>query len=258
MKYCRFCGNQLTDHATYCPKCGTRIRVNNDNHKAEGDNSIIQEEKLSTGEKIALWVAVFLAFTGIIGGISEGSWIITIISLCAMAAIIAVCIEVIEKRYAMKTAIAASVIVFVAIGIFGADKKNKENEQKQAQAEQEQESPADVTDTTTTNEADAYGNGDFSNYVGKWRLDKTSDGGQKMRMEIMLKADKSGEFVVFHLKGSSDDVLVYEEYPQCILVDGVIYLTKNGEIIKGKTPQLKVGSDGLYSFDNQKYVRVYD
>ena len=63
---------------------------------------------------------------------------------------------------------------------------------------------------------------------------------------------------VFHLKGSSDEVLVFEEYPQCILVDGVIYLTKNGEIIKGKTPQLIVGSDGLYSVDNQKYVRVSD
>lgn len=131
MKYCKSCGNQLTDNATYCPKCGTRIGVNNDNHKAEGDNNTNQEEKLSTGEKIALWVAVFLALTGIIGGISEGSWIIIIISLCAMAAIIAVCIEVIEKRYAMKTAIAASVIVFVAIGIFGADKENDGNKKQE-------------------------------------------------------------------------------------------------------------------------------
>ena len=97
---------------------------------------------------------------------------------------------------------------------------------------------------------------DLSKYVGKWRLDRITDEGQKMRMEVTLKADKSGEFAVFHLKGNSDDVLVYEEYQQCILEDGVIYLTKNGEITRGKTPQLKVGSDGLYSADNQKYVRV--
>ena len=112
---------------------------------------------------------------------------------------------------------------------------------------------AEATDTTTTYEAD-----DISKYVGRWRLDRTTDEGRKMRMEVKLKADKSGEFAVFHLKGSSDEVLVFEEYPQCILVDGVIYLTKNGEIIKGKTPQLIVGSDGLYSVDNQKYVRVSD
>ena len=99
---------------------------------------------------------------------------------------------------------------------------------------------------------------EYNKYVGRWRLDRTTDEGRKMRMEVKLKADKSGEFAVFHLKGSSDEVLVFEEYPQCILVDGVIYLTKNGEIIKGKTPQLIVGSDGLYSVDNQKYVRVSD
>lgn len=102
------------------------------------------------------------------------------------------------------------------------------------------------------------GNGDYSKYVGRWRLDSTIEGGRKMRMEVKLKADKSGEFVVFQLKGNSDDVLVYEQYPQCVVMDGVIYLTKNGEIIKGKTPQLKMGSDGLYSIDNQKYVRVSD
>ena len=99
---------------------------------------------------------------------------------------------------------------------------------------------------------------EYNKYVGRWRLDRTTDEGQKMRMEIKLKADKSGEFAVFHLKGSSDDVLVFEEYSQCLLVDGVIYLTKNGEIIIGKTPQLIIGSDGLYSVDNQKYVRVTD
>ena len=99
---------------------------------------------------------------------------------------------------------------------------------------------------------------EYNKYVGKWRLDRTTDEGQKIRMEVKLEADKSGELVVFHLKGSSDDVLVFEEYPQCLLRDGVIYLTKNGKIIRGKTPQLKVGSDGLYSDDNQKYVRVSD
>ena len=76
-------------------------------------------------------------------------------------------------------------------------------------------------------------------------------------MEVTLKENKSGEFTVFHEKGSTDDVLVFEKYPQCILEGGVIYLTKDGDITKD-VPKLKVASDGLYSFDNEKYVRASD
>lgn len=82
-----------------------------------------------------------------------------------------------------------------------------------------------------------------------------TESGQKMRIEVTLKENHSGEFVVFHLTGSRDEVLIYEEYPQCKLTDGVIYLTKNGDITRGDVPKLKATSDGLYSFDNEKYVR---
>ena len=76
-----------------------------------------------------------------------------------------------------------------------------------------------------------------------------------MRIEVTLKENHYGEFVVFNLTGSRDEVLIYEEYPQCKLTDGVIYLTKNGDITRGDVPKLKATSDGLYSFDNEKYVR---
>lgn len=75
-----------------------------------------------------------------------------------------------------------------------------------------------------------------------------------MLIEATLKENYSGELAVFHDRGNVDDVVAYEEYPQCILNDGVIYMTKNGEITKG-TPQLRVGSDRLYSFDGGKYVK---
>ena len=94
----------------------------------------------------------------------------------------------------------------------------------------------------------------YSDYVGTWRLNRT-ESGQKMRIEVTLKENHSGELVVFHLTGSRDEVLIYEEYPQCKLTDGVIYLTKNGDITRGNAPKLKASSDGLYSFDNEKYVR---
>lgn len=68
-----------------------------------------------------------------------------------------------------------------------------------------------------------------------------------MRIEVKLKENHSGEFVVFLLKGSHDEVLIFENYSQCILTDGVIYLTKNGDINRGDVPKLKAASDGLYS-----------
>ena len=70
----------------------------------------------------------------------------------------------------------------------------------------------------------------------------------------MLKDNHSGYFAVFHVRGNKADVIAYEDYPQCILDDGVIYMTNNGDITNG-TPKLRVGTDGLYSFDNEKYVR---
>lgn len=95
---------------------------------------------------------------------------------------------------------------------------------------------------------------EYSDYVGTWKLNRI-ESGQKMRIEVKLKENHSGEFVVFLLKGSHDEVLVFENYPKCILTDGVIYLTKNGDITRGDVPKLKAASDGLYSFDNEKYVR---
>jgi hypothetical protein len=94
----------------------------------------------------------------------------------------------------------------------------------------------------------------YLNYVGRWILRKTTNKGQKMLIEVTLKENHSGEMAIFHDRGNVADVVVYEEYPQCILNDGVIYMTKNGDITKG-TPQLRIGSDGLYSFDGGKYTR---
>ena len=95
----------------------------------------------------------------------------------------------------------------------------------------------------------------YSKYVGRWILRKMTDGGNRMRIEITLKDNKSGENVVFAEHGSHDEVLVYEEYQQCILNDGIIYMTKDGDINGKGVPKLRVGSDGLYSFSGEKYTR---
>ena len=110
------------------------------------------------------------------------------------------------------------------------------------------------TDNGNADNSDGGSFKQYSDYVGTWKLNRT-ESGQKMRIEVTLKENHSGEFVVFLLKGSHDEVLVFENYPKCILTDGVIYLTKNGDITRGDVPKLKAASDGLYSFDNEKYVR---
>ena len=96
----------------------------------------------------------------------------------------------------------------------------------------------------------------FSKYVGKWKLTRRTDEGRKMRIEVTLNENQSGELAVFAVHGSHDEVLVYEKYPQWKLIDGIIYLTKDGDITKGNVPKLKVSSDGLYSTDNEKYIRA--
>ncbi len=95
----------------------------------------------------------------------------------------------------------------------------------------------------------------YSKYVGRWILRKTTDEGNRMRIEVTLKDNKSGENVVFAEHGNRAEVLVYEEYQQCILNDGVIYLTKDGDINGKGVPKLRVASDGLYSFDGAKFTR---
>ena len=96
----------------------------------------------------------------------------------------------------------------------------------------------------------------YSKYVGRWILRKTTDEGNRMRIEVTLRNNKSGENVVFAEHGSRDEVLVYEEYQQCILNDGVIYMTKDGDINGKGVPKLRVGSDGLYSFNGGKFSRI--
>jgi hypothetical protein len=94
----------------------------------------------------------------------------------------------------------------------------------------------------------------YSKYVGRWILRKTTDEGQKMLIEVILKENHNGEFSVFHDRGSVQDVIAYEVYTQCILSDGTIYMTKDGDINKD-VPKLRVASDGLYSFDGGKYEK---
>lgn len=84
---------------------------------------------------------------------------------------------------------------------------------------------------------------------------RTTDEGRKMLIEITLKENHSGELAGFNERGNVADVLIYEQYPQCILEDGVIYMTKNGDINGKGVPKLRVASDGLYSYDGEKYIR---
>lgn len=156
MKYCETCGNQLTDNAVFCPKCGTRVGGNSETPQPVENNNQNQVEGLSTWLKIALGVAGFLAFTGICGGFADGMWMVVILSLCAMVAICAVFMGIIEKKYAWTTAIVSSLVILIAIGVSAPD--DKEGKQSQSQTEQKQETPAEKAAREKREQADREAN----------------------------------------------------------------------------------------------------
>lgn len=140
MKYCKSCGNQLTDNAVFCPKCGTRVGNNNNVSPTVENNKPNQEEGLSTWVKIALGVAGIVAFTGICGGFADGMWIAALVSLCALGAVCAVFMGAIEKKYAWTTAIASLLIVLVTIGA-SAPNENENEKESQTLTDKKEESP---------------------------------------------------------------------------------------------------------------------
>jgi len=96
----------------------------------------------------------------------------------------------------------------------------------------------------------------YSNYVGKWEIRTETENGLKMIILTTFNADHSGSYVIFHDRGNVADVVAHEEYPQCILSDSVIYMTKDGDIYGKGVAHIRVRSDGLYSFDrDMKFIR---
>ena len=129
MAFCSKCGTKLSESAKYCPVCGTIIGNNNERKAPQRENyNPPKKEKLSTGEKITLWVAAITALTGFFGGLSDGMWLAVIVSFVAMAAVIAVFAGSIEKKYAWTTAICAFFAVCLAIGLAAPDDEKAEGQ----------------------------------------------------------------------------------------------------------------------------------
>ena len=124
----------------YCPVCGNAVgSLNNERPSTPKKEIQNQEEGLSTWVKIALGVAGLLAFIGICGGFADGMWIVVILSLCAMGAICAVFMGIIEKKYAWTTAIVSYIILSCAIGASAPnEKEGKQGEQTQEASNEKQ------------------------------------------------------------------------------------------------------------------------
>lgn len=130
MTFCGNCGTELNDDAKFCHKCGASIAPQNTTKGAQRPKKATKKlstakkrpkqatesNNLSLWQKIALGVAGVISFTGLCGGISDGMWIAALISICAMAAICAVYLGIIEKKYAWITAICSFFAVMLSIG----------------------------------------------------------------------------------------------------------------------------------------------
>ena len=102
MKYCKNCGSQLTDNAMFCPQCGTRIE----------NSTPSKDSHLPIWAKVAL--GIVFAFTCLcsIALLTDGHWIGGIITICALGAIIAIFMGVIDKKYALPIALASLFFAF--------------------------------------------------------------------------------------------------------------------------------------------------
>ena len=160
MAFCSKCGTKLTDGAKYCPNCGEQVNQQSKSNeqpkglwesfrdgiqegiaenKERNQNKSYnrnQEESLSIWVKIALGVSAFFAFMGICGGFADGMWIVGFVSLCAMGAVCAVYMGIIEKKYAWVTAIGSLFVVVCTIGASANDERREKP--KQTQTEQKQ------------------------------------------------------------------------------------------------------------------------
>lgn len=156
MRYCSNCGTELNDGAKFCPNCGTHVG-GNDRRTPTRKKNDSNQEGLSTWERIALGVACFVALSGVFECLADGTWIATLLSLCALGAVCTVFAGIIEKKYAWTIAICSSFVVIMAIG-FSVDWGNKtKSKQSQPPTEQKQKAAPEVGTLTAY-----YAKEDFS------------------------------------------------------------------------------------------------
>ena len=229
MKYCKSCGNQLTDNAVFCPKCGTRVGNNNNVSPTVENNKPNQEEGLSTWVKIALGVAGIVAFTGICGGFADGMWIAALVSLCALGAVCAVFMGAIEKKYAWTTAIASLLIVLVTIGASAPDENEKTS--SQAQTEKQQESQTEKKESNP-----------YAKFAGKYVL-YDDEGGKGQRFIVA----PDGRFLQDNSFNESD-----------FKVSGGI-IPKNDKQFEVSLSEKIFGIKEVWSYkNNQTYAKAWD
>ena len=138
MKYCKNCGSQLTDNAEFCHKCGTRI----------GNNNSPKHTHMPLWAKIALGIVAAFTLLGSLVLLTNGFWIGGIITLCALSAIIALFMGVIDKKYALPIALASLFLSFFFLAEAG---QNEAIQESQTQTEQKKETE-EVSPNNSSNE----------------------------------------------------------------------------------------------------------
>ena len=167
MAYCGKCGTKLNDGAKFCPKCGNRVGGNDRGTPIKKEKNPNQEG-LSTWERIALGVAGLVAFTGICGGFADGMWIVALLSLCALGAVCAAFMGIIEKKYVWTIALCSFFVITMAIGLSANEDKKTESKQSQPPTEQKQktETTREKSKQVTKKEDSIVGTYEITDKVG--------------------------------------------------------------------------------------------
>lgn len=257
MAFCGKCGTQLSDGAKFCPKCGNPVGVTKNQRETRIEREIpnesftenreVEEEGLSSLEKIALGAAGVIAIFGICYGAFESHYIVTI-SILAILAIGYGFIGGIERKHIWTTVIGSIVAVFLAIGVFSSDDNDREaTSDTSFQQAEKKDSSQDFFEnghkySTTFRITDEFGHTTNYNYVIKLFNDGTKEISMPNKGEDWSsEANGTHSCTIEKNSGSYRDVYAswYEvhysyytsiggKHPQ---INEVIYVDENGNVV---------------------------
>ena len=173
MAYCKRCGTHLSNDANFCPKCGEQVGISKDTSQSTFQGEQYNEE-LGWGLKLSLAILSFLAFIGIVGGISIGNYFASVLSIFAMVSIICIFTGKIRKKFAWLTTVCTFTVLCFAFATNGTSEKKDEHVVQLAEPREKDEDVNKEKNTIESPnvESDTYQNDSFNWLQGHWMYEE--------------------------------------------------------------------------------------